>query len=250
MPPGRVHTVHRSAANPRHGGQCLPYKLRWKYVGLRRSAPNPTYGAMIPPMLKVGLTGGIGSGKTAAADMFAELGVPVIDADVIARRLVEPGSEALAEIVRAFGRDVLDAGGRLDRARLRQRIFGDDAARIRLEAILHPRIRRAVLDELERLDAPYCILVVPLLVESGWRDLVDRVLVIDAPEALQRERVARRDGIPAAEVDAMLAAQADRATRLAAANDVVLNDGDLETLRRQIEALHHKYVNSISAKNL
>ncbi len=193
-------------------------------------------------MLKIGLTGGIASGKSAAAEVFAGLGVPVIDADVIARERVAPGSEALAEIVRAFGPEMLTPAGELDRARLRRRVFADAEARARLEAILHPRIREALLARLERLDAPYVVLVIPLLVEAGWQDLVDRVLVIDAPQALQRERLMRRDGLSAAEAEAMLAAQADRATRRAAADDRVVNDGSLDDLRADIEKLHGHYL--------
>lgn len=193
-------------------------------------------------MLKIGLTGGIASGKSAAAEVFAGLGVPVIDTDVIARELVAPGSEALAEIVRAFGPEMLTPAGGLDRARLRRRVFADAEARARLEAILHPRIRAALLARLETLDAPYVVVVIPLLVEAGWQDLVDRVLVIDAPETLQRERVMRRDGLSAAEADAMLAAQADRATRCAAADDRVVNDGNLDDLRADIENLHGHYL--------
>ncbi|WP_297528571.1 dephospho-CoA kinase [Thiohalobacter sp.] len=193
-------------------------------------------------MLKIGLTGGIASGKSAAAEVFAGLGVPVIDADVIARERVAPGSEALAEIVCAFGPEMLTPAGELDRPRLRRRVFADAEARARLEAILHPRIREALLARLETLDAPYVVLVIPLLVEAGWQDLVDRVLVIDAPEALQRERLMRRDGLSAAEAEAMLAAQADRATRCAAADDRVVNDGSLDDLRADIEKLHGHYL--------
>jgi dephospho-CoA kinase len=193
-------------------------------------------------VFKIGLTGGIGSGKTAASDRFARLGASVIDTDLLSRELVEPGQPALAEIAQAFGRDVLDAAGRLDRAALRQCVFADPSRRRRLEAILHPRIREAMLARAEAAGGPYVICVIPLLVETGQQALVDRVLVIDAPPERQRERVAARDGADAATVDAILASQVDRATRLAAADDVIVNDGDLEGLHARVDALHRRYV--------
>lgn len=193
-------------------------------------------------MLVVGLTGGIGSGKTTVANGFAALGVPLIDADEIARDLVAPGGDALKEIVAGFGPGILDGHGGLDRARLRHRIFTDPGERRRLEAILHPRIRTEVLARIRRLDAPYCIVSIPLLVETGQSDLVDRVLVVDCPPELQRERIARRDGWPAEEIEGALRAQASREQRLRAADDVVVNDGDLESLRRSIATLHHRYL--------
>lgn len=193
-------------------------------------------------MLKIGLTGGIGSGKTAASDHFARLGAEVIDTDRLSRELVEPGEQALAEIVAAFGAEMLDGQGRLDRARLRERVFADPAARRRLEAILHPRIRDAMLARAARSTAPYVVFVIPLLVEAGQQNLVDRVLLIDVPEALQRARVAARDGLEAAQIDRILAAQTDRATRLAHADDVIRNDGSVEDLYAAVEELHHKYL--------
>ena len=193
--------------------------------------------------LRIGLTGGIGSGKSTVAEIFASLGVPVIDADLVAREVVEPGTPALAEVAAAFGPGVLGPDGRLDRARLRTRIFADDTARTRLEAILHPRIR-ARMEALARAadaDAEYCLLVIPLLVESGQRNLVDRVLVVDAPEPLQVERVCARDGVTPEAARAILRTQAARAERLAAADDVVRNTGAEARLRREVEALHHRY---------
>ncbi|WJW74936.1 dephospho-CoA kinase [Thiohalobacter sp. IOR34] len=196
-------------------------------------------------MLIIGLTGGIGSGKSTAAEQFASLGIPVIDADEIAHRLVEPGNPALDEIAATFGDRFLTGDGRLDRARLRQAVFADPAQRRRLEAILHPRIRRAMLEAARSLDAPYCLFVIPLLIESGWRDLVDRVLVIDCPETLQRQRVRER-GLDEAQIDAILAAQASREQRLAAADDIIRNDGDLQQLKEQVGALHRKYLELVS----
>lgn len=193
-------------------------------------------------MLVVGLTGGIGSGKSEAARLFEQQGVPVIDTDLIARELVEPGRSALTEIVAEFGDQMLNGAGRLNRARLRALIFSQPARRQRLEAILHPRIRRQVHQRVNALSAPYCLVIIPLLLESGQRDLVDRVLVIDAPECLQRRRAAERDGRPEADIAAIMAAQVGRDERLAAADDVIHNDGDLDHLRRQVAAIHRKYV--------
>jgi dephospho-CoA kinase len=193
-------------------------------------------------VFKIGLTGGIGSGKTAASDRFARLGASVIDTDLLSRELVEPGQPALAEIAQAFGRDVLDAAGRLDRAALRQCVFADPSRRRRLEAILHPRIREAMLARAEAAGGPYVICVIPLLVETGQQALVDRVLVIDAPPERQRERVIARDGVATDAVDAILASQVDRATRLAAADDVIVNDGGVAELHAQVDALHRRYI--------
>ncbi len=193
-------------------------------------------------MLVVGLTGGIGSGKSTVADLFAARGVPVIDMDEIARELTRPGRPALAEIAKAFGPDILNSGGELDRAALRRRIFTDPGARRRLEAILHPRIRAEVTRRLHGLEAPYAVVVIPLLVESGQRDLVDRVLVVDAPEDLQIRRTTARDGVGEEEVRAVLAAQAGRRERLAVADDVIVNDDGPEALEHQVEALHRRYL--------
>lgn len=193
-------------------------------------------------MLKIGLTGGIGSGKTAAADHFAELGITVVDTDLIARELVEPGQPALAEIAAAFGPGVLDAGGRLNRPALRQRVFRDENARSRLEAILHPRIRETMLQRGAAASTPYVIFVIPLLFETGQQTLVDRTLVIDVPEDLQRERVTLRDGLKREAVDAILAAQVAREARLNLADDVIRNDATVADLRRAVEERHQHYL--------
>jgi dephospho-CoA kinase len=198
---------------------------------------------------RVALTGGIASGKTTVADLFAAHGVPLVDTDVIAREVVEPGQPALAAVVEAFGSGVLDADGRLDRRRLREIIFSDATARARLEAILHPAIRA----EMERQSAaaaptgPYQILVIPLLAEGGRRDHVDRVLVVDAPETVQVERLMARDAITREQAEASLRAQAQRATRLGIADDVVTNTGRIEDLREQVAALHERYVKLAAA---
>ncbi|HAS50521.1 MAG TPA: dephospho-CoA kinase [Gammaproteobacteria bacterium] len=193
-------------------------------------------------VLTVGLTGGIGSGKTAVSARFASYGVPVIDTDVLARELVEPGQPALAEIVAEFGKDCLDEAGRLNRAVLRERVFIDEAGRQRLEAILHPRIRALAKVRVARLNAPYSLLVIPLLVETGMTDLVDRVLVVDVAEVEQVCRVMARDGMDERQARRILAAQASRSRRLALADDVLENSGDLTELDQRIADLHQYYL--------
>lgn len=196
---------------------------------------------MTKPPYRVALTGGIASGKTTVANLFAALGVPVIDTDVIARTVVEPGQPALAAVIEAFGRDVLDADGHLDRRRMRERIFSDRAAQRRLEGILHPAIR----EEMERLSREaggvYQILVIPLLTEGGRRGHVDRVLLVDVPEAVQVERLISRDGVTHEQAQAALSAQASRAARLAWADDVVANTGRIDDLRTRIVELDALY---------
>lgn len=193
-------------------------------------------------MLKIGLTGGIGSGKTAASDHFARLGAEIIDTDLLSRELVEPGQPALKEIVATFGGQILAPDGHLDRPRLGRQVFSNPKARQQLEAILHPRIRAAMLARAEQSQAPYVIFVIPLLLETGQQALVDRVLLIDVPEDLQRTRVAARDGLDDARISGILQAQTDRATRLRNADDVICNDGDIARLHAAIEELHQKYL--------
>ena len=192
-------------------------------------------------MLIVGLTGGIGSGKSTVTRCFTELGIPVVDADVIAREAVAPGQPALEEIARAFGPTVIDDQGGLRRERLRQIVFADPARRRQLELILHPRIRNIMGQRLAQIHAPYCIVSIPLLVETGQRDMVQRVLVIDAPEALQYARIRQRDGSSDAEITAIIASQAGREERLAAADDVIVNDGDPDKLKQAVMRLHQRY---------
>jgi dephospho-CoA kinase len=194
-------------------------------------------------MFAVGLTGGIGSGKSTVADCFAALGVPVIDTDVIARELTAPGGAALEAIRAAFGATVMQADGTLDRAVLRRRVFADSAARHQLEAILHPRIRQGVALKLATLTAPYALIVIPLLVETGdYRDVLNRVLVVDCPEAVQIARVMARSGLVHGEIKAILAAQAGRAERLAVADDIIVNTVSLGALRAEVAALHQRYL--------
>jgi dephospho-CoA kinase len=199
-------------------------------------------------MLVIGLTGGIGSGKSAVAERFAARGVPIIDTDVIAREVVEPGTTGLAGVVEAFGPDVLDAEGRLERSRLGARVFSDPVQRQRLEAILHPLIREEMARRIAGLHAPYCVAVIPLLLETGQSALVDRVLVVDAPDEERYRRVEARDARPRAEIAAIMQAQIGRRERLAAADDVLANDGDLAHLERQVEALHHRYLQIAAAR--
>lgn len=191
---------------------------------------------------KVGLTGGIGCGKSAAAAVFSRLGVPVVDADDIVRELTRPGAPATGRIAAAFGGEVLDEAGALKRDRLRERVFADPAARQKLENILHPLVYAAMHDRVRGLEAPYCVLSIPLLVETAAPGLVDRTLVIDCPVELQVQRVVTRDGVEAEQVMNIIRTQASRERRLEAADDVVSNDADLGRLERDIHRLHQKYL--------
>lgn len=193
-------------------------------------------------MLRIGLTGGIGSGKSTVAGLFAARGVPVIDADAIARQLVAPGQPALEAIVAAFGPEMLDEQGDLDRARLRELIFSDSQQRLQLEAILHPRIRAEMTTRIGTLNAPYVLLVIPLLFEAAQTDLVDLVLVVDAAPDVQRERVAARDALAEPQIEAILAAQLDRDHRVERADDVLDNSGDPAALEQQVDVLHRRYL--------
>jgi len=190
----------------------------------------------------VAVTGGIASGKSAVTARFEQLGVPVIDADLIARELVEPGEAALAEIVQRFGAGVLDGEGRLDRRQLRQRIFSDAGARRVLEAILHPRIRERMRERALAAATPYVVLAIPLLRASSRYPFIDRVLVVDVPEAVQIERLTRRDGVDEAGARAALAAQISRSERLALADEVVDNSGTLDALALAVAQLHTRYL--------
>ncbi len=193
-------------------------------------------------MLVIGLTGGIGSGKSTVTKHFEQLGVPVIDADIITRELVRPGEDALKEIEAHFGPDIIQTDGQLNRAWLRARIFDDADERKTLEGILHPRAKEYAQNRIAELKAPYCILCVPLLIESGWTDMVQRVLVIDLPRELQIERTMKRDGIPKNQVETIINAQINRDGRLAAADDVLINTDDKSSLLEQVDALHEQYL--------
>ena len=192
-------------------------------------------------MLTVGLTGGIGSGKSTAAEQFAQLGVPIIDADVIAREVVEPGTPALEQIVAAFGEKILDSKGRLDRGALRNLVFSQQQFKSQLEDIVHPRIHAQILARLKGLTTPYCIVVIPLLAESQRTYPLDRVLVIDVPEAVQLERTVARDRQPSHKIDRIIQSQASREARLQLADDIIENTGDPAQLVEKVCQLHEKY---------
>ena len=193
-------------------------------------------------MLVIALTGGIGSGKSAVASHLESLGVPVIDADQLAHQLVKHGSPALLEIQAAFGDDLVDANGALDRSALRKIVFDNPQQRKRLEGILHPRIREAMKSWLANQSAPYAVLVIPLLFETGQMSLADRVLVVDCDESLQIDRVRARDEISREQIRQIIASQVDRQTRLLGADDVIENNGSLEALIEATEGLHNKYL--------
>ena len=193
-------------------------------------------------MLAVGITGGIGSGKSAAADRFSELGVPIIDADVIARQIVEPGRPACRKVIDAFGDEVASDDGGLNRAKLRKIIFSEPEKKTLLENILHPEIHAEILRQIAELSTPYTIVVIPLLAESKRQYPLDRILVIDAPAEFQVSRVSARDDQSESEVKRVIQLQSSRPDRLAIADDVIENTGSLQSLRNSVDALHEKYL--------
>jgi dephospho-CoA kinase len=199
-------------------------------------------GAHDEPPLLIALTGGIASGKTAVAELFAKLGVPVLDTDQIARDIVAPGAPALGLLVAEFGADILDANGRLDRSRMRQRVFSDPQQRLKLEAITHPAIREELARRSAAAGGDYQIHVIPLLVETGRAEAYDRVLVVDCPEEAQVARLVARDGASREQAQEILAAQVSREERLNAAHDVIENTGTLADLERFVQTLHRNYV--------
>jgi dephospho-CoA kinase len=192
-------------------------------------------------VFRVGLPGGIASGKSTVARLFAALGVPIIDTDVLAREVVAAGEPLLAQIAARFGAGVLAADGSLDRAALRAIVFADRSARADLEQLTHPAIRARLEARSTVLGGPYQLLVIPLLVETGGRTPVDRVLVVDCSEALQIRRLQARDGTTIEQARQILAAQATREARLAMANDVIVNEGDLAAVRDRVASLHATY---------
>jgi dephospho-CoA kinase len=201
-----------------------------------------------PRIFRVGLTGGIASGKSTVARLFAALGIPIIDSDELAREVVAPGQPLLTQIAERFGSQVIAADGSLDRRALRDVVFADPSARTALEALTHPAIAEASERQAGTAGGPYQIHAIPLLVEKNLASRVDRVLVVDCDEETQIRRLQARDGSPIEQARAILAAQASRAERLAAADDVVSNAGDMQALRRQVEKLHVSYLEFAKAK--
>lgn len=189
----------------------------------------------------VGLSGGIGSGKTAVSNRFAKLGISVVDADVIARQVVEPGSDALAAIAEHFGNGILDDQGQLNRAELRKLIFSDAKQKHWLESLLHPLIAEQTLEQLDQAKGPYVLYVSPLLVEGGQKALCDRLLVVDVPESVQLSRTMNRDNNDRAQVERIMASQASREQRLAAADEVIDNSAGLDQLDAEVTRLHEHY---------
>ncbi len=193
-------------------------------------------------MLIIGVTGGIGSGKTAVTDEFTRLGICVIDADIAARTVVKPGQSALKEIALRFGETVLLESGELDRAALRKIVFSDPQQRIWLEQLTHPLIRQEIMTGLQQATSQYAILASPLLIESKQYQLTNRVLVVDSPEELQISRTTRRDNNDSSQVKSIISAQLPRATRLEHADDVIVNDQSLDYLHQQVKTLHNRYL--------
>jgi dephospho-CoA kinase len=202
----------------------------------------------MPGGFRIGLTGGIASGKSTVANLFAALGVPIVDTDVLAREVVAPGTPLLRQITDHFGMQVQSGDGSLDRQELRKRIFDDPEQRKWLEALLHPAIRELTDARCKTATGPYVIVAIPLLVETGGEARFDRILVVDCEPELQLARLTARDGSTREEAERMLAAQAPRAARLAVADDVIHNDGDLAQLRDQVEKLHFQYVAAAKAQ--
>ena len=192
--------------------------------------------------LRIGLTGGIASGKSTVADLFANLGVPVIDTDAVAREVVNPGEPGLDSVVKQFGPEILQPDGFLDRAQLRKIIFATPEAREQLNNILHPLIRARTAQLIEQIDTPYLVLEIPLLTETGFTDLIDRVLVVDCPQELQKQRLKARDCETEESANKIIEAQATRAQRLAIADDVICNAGSLENLTLLVNELHQRYM--------
>ena len=197
---------------------------------------------MPPGTFRVALTGGIASGKTTVANMFRRRGATLIDTDVIARDMVEPGTSGLEQVVAQFGSNVVDDDGRLDRPELRKIVFSDEKKRLLLEQILHPLIRTETERQMRTLDGPYQLIIVPLLVESPLKDHADRILVVDCSEERQLQRLLARDIETEAQARRMIAAQSSREERLALADDVINNDGDIESTRAQVADIHQNYL--------
>lgn len=193
-------------------------------------------------MLKIGLTGGIGCGKSTVTNLFASLGAPIIDADQISHDLVAPGQAALLSVQRQFGEDIIKHDGGLDREKLRNIVFSDKTAKQRLEAILHPMVRLAIQTKLAELDAVYCIVSIPLLFETGMAELADRVLVVDCPVEMQMARVKGRDNLSEERVKSIIDSQVSRNFRIYHADDLIDNTGSADRLAEQVKKLHNLYI--------
>lgn len=192
-------------------------------------------------VLKIGLTGGIGSGKSTACEIFSELGVPIIDADIVARKVVQAGMPALQLIKEEFGEDIITKDGLLNRKKVRDQIFTNEIDRKKLENILHPVIYERIVHETENINSSYCIISIPLLLETEALEIIDRVLIIDVSEKLQLSRASVRDNASLNDIERIIRTQISRDNRLAAADDIINNEGDIENLRRQIHDLHEFY---------
>ena len=192
-------------------------------------------------ILRIGLTGGIGSGKSTACEIFSELGVPLIDADMIARKVVKPGMPALQSIIDAFGANITTKDGCLNRKELRDRIFKNETARRKLEGILHPIIYKEITRETKGISSPYCIISIPLLLETGASNIIDRILVVDVSKELQLSRASVRDNTSLKNIEKIIHSQMSHDDRLAAADDMLNNEGDIENLRSQIYDFHRFY---------
>ena len=196
-------------------------------------------------MLIIGLTGGIGSGKSVASDKFASLGITVVDADVASRTVVEPGKPALQEIESHFGSEIITEDGQLDRAKLREIIASDAEERKWLESVLHPRIGEQIAKEISESTSPYTLFVAPLLLETNSQEMCARVVVVDVPNDIQVERTAKRDKVPTDQVEQMVSAQMEREKRLEKADDVLLNTSTIEELEKKVEQLHEMYLQMV-----
>ena len=196
-------------------------------------------------MLIIGLTGGIGSGKSAVSDKFKSLGITVVDADVAARTVVEPGQPALAEIERHFGSNILNQAGVLDRAQLREIMASDSEERVWLESVLHPKIGEQIAKELAESTSPYTIYVAPLLLETNSQKMCSRVLVVDVPKEIQIQRTAERDKVSEIQIEKIVTVQMEREERLEKADDVLVNTGTIKELEQQVMKLHQKYLEMV-----
>ncbi len=192
----------------------------------------------------VGLTGGIGSGKTAVSDLFQDLGITIVDADLASRVVVEKGREELNKIAEHFGEDILNSNGELDRAKLREVIFKSEEEKLWLESLLHPAIASQIQKELDSSESPYTILVSPLLLETNQKDFCSTVLVVDVPVEIQIERTSKRDNVPEEQIKSIIASQIDRDSRLEQADEVILNDGSVQQLESKVQELHKKFLSS------